>query len=33
MSQFDYRKYRPYRPISLADRRWPERVIDCAPDW
>ena len=33
MSQFDYRKYRPYRPINLADRRWPDRVLDRAPDW
>ncbi|HJR69159.1 MAG TPA: 2-isopropylmalate synthase, partial [Gammaproteobacteria bacterium] len=33
MSDFDYRKYRPYRPLSLADRRWPNRAIERAPDW
>ena len=33
MSDFDYRKYRAYRPIALADRRWPSRTIDSAPDW
>ena len=33
MSDFDHRKYRPYRPISLADRQWPNRVIERAPDW
>jgi 2-isopropylmalate synthase len=33
MSQFDYRKYRPYRPISLTDRQWPNRAIERAPDW
>ena len=33
MSDFDYRKYRSYRPIVLADRQWPSRAIDRAPDW
>ncbi|MEO8465553.1 MAG: 2-isopropylmalate synthase [Gammaproteobacteria bacterium] len=33
MSQFDYRKYRPYRPIALADRRWPDQTIERSPDW
>jgi 2-isopropylmalate synthase len=33
MSPFDYRKYRPYRPISLTDRSWPNRAIERAPDW
>jgi 2-isopropylmalate synthase len=33
MREFDHRKYRPYRPISLADREWPARTIDRAPDW
>ena len=33
MRQFDHTKYRPYRPIVLADRQWPDRVIDRAPDW
>ncbi len=33
MNPFDHRKYRPYRPITLADRQWPSRVIERAPDW
>jgi 2-isopropylmalate synthase len=33
MSQFDHSKYRAYRPITLPDRRWPDRTIDRAPDW
>ena len=33
MSDFDNRKYKPYRPISLADRQWPNRTIERAPDW
>jgi 2-isopropylmalate synthase len=33
MTDFDFRKYQPYRPISLPDRRWPDRTIDRAPDW
>ncbi|HZF30285.1 MAG TPA: 2-isopropylmalate synthase [Gammaproteobacteria bacterium] len=31
--QFDHSKYRSYRPIELADRRWPSRGIERAPDW
>ena len=26
-------KYRPFAPIALADRQWPNRVIDRAPVW
>ncbi|HEY2538507.1 MAG TPA: 2-isopropylmalate synthase, partial [Stellaceae bacterium] len=26
-------KYRPFAPINLPDRRWPGRVIECAPIW
>jgi len=33
MSQFDYRKYRSYRPIALPDRRWPDQAIERSPDW
>ena len=33
MSQFDYRKYRPFAPVGLTDRNWPDRVISKAPDW
>jgi len=27
------RKYRPFAPIALRDRTWPDRVIDRAPIW
>jgi 2-isopropylmalate synthase len=33
MSEFDYRKYRPYRPQLALERTWPDRTIDRAPDW
>src|SRR5215467_7106553 len=33
MTSFDYSKYRRYRPIDLADRRWPSATIERAPDW
>ena len=26
-------KYRPYPPITLPDRRWPDRQISHAPRW
>lgn len=28
-----YKKYKPFTPIDLPDRRWPNRVIDHAPIW
>lgn len=33
MPTFDHSKYRPYRPIRLPDRTWPDRAIERAPDW
>jgi 2-isopropylmalate synthase len=30
---FDHRKYKPYPRIDKRDRRWPERVLEQAPDW
>lgn len=33
MSRFDHRKYRPFPPIPMAARRWPDRVIERAPRW
>ncbi|MEZ5506785.1 MAG: 2-isopropylmalate synthase [Gammaproteobacteria bacterium] len=30
---FDHRKYRPYLPVQLRDRTWPDQVIDAAPIW
>lgn len=33
MKRMPTSKYRPYPPVPLADRRWPDRVIDRAPIW
>ncbi|MBT4519443.1 MAG: 2-isopropylmalate synthase [Halieaceae bacterium] len=33
MSKFDYRKYQPLQPLSMPDRRWPDRQIEQAPLW
>ena len=30
---YDHRKYRPFQPVHKPDRRWPDRVIQKAPDW
>ena len=30
---FDHRKYRPFTPIRLVDRTWPDKQITHAPDW
>jgi 2-isopropylmalate synthase len=31
--RFNHRKYTPIVTIDKADRRWPNKVIDVAPDW
>jgi 2-isopropylmalate synthase len=33
MSSFDHRKYPAFKPIPMTARRWPDRVIDRAPQW
>jgi len=33
VSQFNHKKYRPFPPIAKTDRRWPDRVIEQAPNW
>lgn len=33
MSNFDFRKYPRYTPLSLPDRQWPNQSIDVAPHW
>ena len=33
MSNYNFRKYRPFPPIARRARRWPDRVIEKAPDW
>jgi len=33
MSSFDHRKYRPFTPVAMPARRWPDRTITRAPRW
>ncbi|MFT5657590.1 MAG: 2-isopropylmalate synthase [Gammaproteobacteria bacterium] len=33
MSTFNHKKYRPFPTITKPGRRWPDRIIDKAPDW
>ena len=33
MSNFDHRKYQSFQPIAMANRRWPDRIIEKAPHW
>ena len=33
MNKEKLKKYRPYPPVRLKDRTWPDRVIDRAPVW
>ncbi|MGD9602932.1 MAG: 2-isopropylmalate synthase [Gammaproteobacteria bacterium] len=30
---FDHRKYRPFVPLAMRDRTWPDQVITAAPRW
>ncbi|MEX2474849.1 2-isopropylmalate synthase [Marinobacter sp.] len=30
---FDHHKYVAFKPVAKKDRRWPDRVIEKAPDW
>ena len=30
---FDHRRYKPFPPIGLKDRQWPDRVLSGAPAW
>ncbi|SVC25493.1 uncharacterized protein METZ01_LOCUS278347, partial [marine metagenome] len=32
-NRFDYTKYKPFQPIGLKNRRWPDQVITEAPTW
>src|SRR5690606_26815692 len=32
-SFFNHKKYRPHRPFSKPDRRWPGRSVNHAPDF
>src|SRR4030081_3271206 len=33
MKRMPIRKYRPFSPVDLPDRRWPGSVITAAPAW
>ncbi|MDQ6692236.1 MAG: 2-isopropylmalate synthase, partial [Candidatus Dormibacteraeota bacterium] len=33
MKQMPISKYRPYPQVQIADRRWPDHVVDRAPTW
>jgi len=33
VSTYNFRKYRPFPPIAKPARRWPDRVIERAPEW
>jgi 2-isopropylmalate synthase len=33
MSSMPIEKYRPFAPVNLPDRQWPQRVIEKAPLW
>ena len=31
MKRMLFHKYPPYPPVGLSDRRWPDRIVECAP--
>ena len=33
MKRMPIQKYRPYPPVAIPDRRWPDRTITTAPTW
>jgi 2-isopropylmalate synthase len=33
VSSFNHKKYRAFAPIAKSARRWPDNVIQAAPDW
>src|SRR5690606_16254027 len=33
VKRYDHKKYKPFTPVSLPDRTWPDNVIDKAPTW
>jgi 2-isopropylmalate synthase len=33
VGRMPFHKYRPFKPVALPDRQWPNRVIDRAPRW
>lgn len=33
MSSFNHKKYQPFAPIAMPNRRWPDKTIERAPLW
>ena len=33
MNKMDHKKYRPYKPIELKNRTWPDKTIVTSPIW
>jgi 2-isopropylmalate synthase len=33
VSNYNFKKYRPFPPVAKRARRWPDRVIESAPNW
>jgi len=33
VTSYNFHKYRPFPPVAKRARRWPDRVIESAPDW
>ena len=33
MATFNHNKYRPFTPLPVQQRRWPDQVIKQAPQW
>jgi len=33
VSFYNFRKYRPFPPVAKRARRWPDQVIEHAPEW
>ncbi len=33
MANFDYRKYKPFQPVPMANRQWPDKILQKAPLW
>ena len=33
MNPSNLKKYRPFSPVELSDRKWPDKAITEAPSW
>jgi len=32
-SHFNYKKYKPFKPVNMDQRQWPDKVLQQAPQW